>query len=536
VLVTGRIVDELLGVFPDAMEHFDAVVAENGAVLCHAGTVRALAQPVEQALDGALDDAGVPFRRGRVLLATSAGHAATIGEAVRRLGLECHLVTNRSELMVLPAGVSKGSGVVHGLAEVGVSRHNAIAIGDAENDHSLLAGCEVGVAVANAVDSLRAHADIVTIAPYGDGVLEALRGDALASARALHPSRCRVEIGVDDRGAPVCLPAARANLLIAGPSGSGKSYVTGLIAERLVHLEYSVLLMDPEGDYRTLTSLPGVISVGGIDSLPPPYQLVSLLTHRFGSVVVDLTERSEKERAQFFALTPAVLEAYRSATGLPHWVIVDEAHGPLGHAGASRRFFAPEHGGYLVVTYEPGQLCDEVLAATDVAILLPGTLIDHRCRRLLGEPDDELEHDLAALEHGQAVVFRRREGARGEPRRQKVTLAPRETPHVRHRHKYVTHALAPDRRFYFRSSPDAPTGAQAGNLVEFHREIARCGAAVIVHHAARRDFSRWIDGVFADHELADGVRRIEEGVQLETADAARDALLVAIETRYLAWP
>lgn len=33
ILVTGRIMDELRAVFPDAGDHVDAVVAENGAVL-----------------------------------------------------------------------------------------------------------------------------------------------------------------------------------------------------------------------------------------------------------------------------------------------------------------------------------------------------------------------------------------------------------------------------------------------------------------------------------------------------------------------
>ena len=82
-----------------------------------------------------------------------------------RLGLDCQLVRNRSVLMILPAGVTKGTGLLEALAVVGLSRHNAIGLGDAENDHSLLDVCEVGVAVANAVDAIRAHADIVLTLP-----------------------------------------------------------------------------------------------------------------------------------------------------------------------------------------------------------------------------------------------------------------------------------------------------------------------------------------------------------------------------------
>jgi hypothetical protein len=45
VPVTGRIVGELLVDFPDACEHFDAVVAENGAVLWREGRAHSAEHP-----------------------------------------------------------------------------------------------------------------------------------------------------------------------------------------------------------------------------------------------------------------------------------------------------------------------------------------------------------------------------------------------------------------------------------------------------------------------------------------------------------
>jgi hypothetical protein len=86
VLVTGRILVELLVDFPDAYEHFDAVVAENGAVLWHGARERALGSPVSASLDQALGGRGVPFRRGLVLLAADAApDQATALEACKRL-------------------------------------------------------------------------------------------------------------------------------------------------------------------------------------------------------------------------------------------------------------------------------------------------------------------------------------------------------------------------------------------------------------------------------------------------------------------
>ncbi len=72
---------------------------------------------------------------------------------------------NRSELMAVPAGVTKATGLRVALRTLGSNPHNTLAIGDAENDLAMLADCEVSVAVANAVDSVRAVADITTTEP-----------------------------------------------------------------------------------------------------------------------------------------------------------------------------------------------------------------------------------------------------------------------------------------------------------------------------------------------------------------------------------
>ena len=180
VFVTGKILAELRSEFPGVDDHFDAIVAENGAVTIRAGQGRLLAAPVPGELDAALADRGVGFRRGEVLLARDPSDEPTVLESVRELGLECELISNPNALMVLPAGVSKGSGLAEALADLGISARNTAAIGDAENDHSLLAVAEVGVAVGNAVASLKAEAGIVLDQPDGPGVASFLRGPVIA--------------------------------------------------------------------------------------------------------------------------------------------------------------------------------------------------------------------------------------------------------------------------------------------------------------------------------------------------------------------
>ncbi|MGH7783633.1 MAG: HAD family hydrolase, partial [Candidatus Binatia bacterium] len=87
-------------------------------------------------------------------------------------GLELQLIFNKAAIMVLPAGVNKASGMEYALRKLGLSPHEAVGIGDAENDHSFLQRCECAVAVANAVPSIRELAAFTTRGERGQGVAE----------------------------------------------------------------------------------------------------------------------------------------------------------------------------------------------------------------------------------------------------------------------------------------------------------------------------------------------------------------------------
>jgi hydroxymethylpyrimidine pyrophosphatase-like HAD family hydrolase len=104
ILATGRIMSELQAVFPDALDHVDAVVAENGAVLATQAGVRLLAVPVGRAVSDGLGARGVAHRSGQVLVACAAANEPAASEVIRELGLDCRLVRNRGELMMVPAG------------------------------------------------------------------------------------------------------------------------------------------------------------------------------------------------------------------------------------------------------------------------------------------------------------------------------------------------------------------------------------------------------------------------------------------------
>src|SRR5256714_8245134 len=162
LLVTGRDLDDLLRVFP-RVGLFDAVVAENGALLYlpDRKQERRLAESPPEEFAAALRRAGVPITRGRVIVATRVPHETTVLQEIKRQGLELQVIFNKGAVMVLPSGVNKGTGLRQALAELRLSLHNAVAVGDAENDHVFLSEAELGAAVANALPALRERAALV---------------------------------------------------------------------------------------------------------------------------------------------------------------------------------------------------------------------------------------------------------------------------------------------------------------------------------------------------------------------------------------
>lgn len=431
-------------------------------------------------------------------------------------------------------GCLEGVGLFEGLGDLGISHHNTIAIGDAENDHSLLEVCEVGVAVSNAVDSLKAHADLVLDQPDGTGLASFLRGPVVAGRQRLHPRRWRLDLGTVAGGTPVSIPASQLNVLIAGSPRRGKSFVAGLIAERLIGLGYSVLVIDPEGDHTGLGRLRGVLVMGGESRFPSPHELVRLTRHRFGSVILDLSAMSSGDRAEYLRTMPAALEAQMTCTGLPHWVVVDEAHEPLGRHETARTFLSLRATGFCLATHRPADLCMDALLGVDVVIALPGGREVDATVDLLaaggGMPHSEARELLASAGPGQAVLIDRRSAGEAIV----FSLQQRATGHVRHWHKYAAGRLPPDRRFYFRRDWDTATGTTAGNIAEFEHELRHCSEEAIGHHCAHGDFSRWIAEVLGDPPLGADVSMVEADVRsgASSLTAGRRALVAAVHERH----
>jgi hydroxymethylpyrimidine pyrophosphatase-like HAD family hydrolase len=91
---------------------------------------------------------------------------------IHEMGLDLQIVFNKHSVMVLPATVNKGTGLNAALDELGETVEATVAVGDAENDLVMLGMAGCGVAVGNALQSVKERADLVMEGRADEGVRE----------------------------------------------------------------------------------------------------------------------------------------------------------------------------------------------------------------------------------------------------------------------------------------------------------------------------------------------------------------------------
>lgn len=105
--------------------------------------------------------------------------------AVEAFAGEFHVITGtiahlgRGAGEVTLHGVNKGTTIVQLLEHLGLDLADSIGIGDNGNDVEMLQLCGVGIAMGNAADEIKAHADEVTTAVLDDGIWNAFRKHGL---------------------------------------------------------------------------------------------------------------------------------------------------------------------------------------------------------------------------------------------------------------------------------------------------------------------------------------------------------------------
>lgn len=533
IMVTGRQLEELLGLLPHP-DVFDRIVAENGALVYDPATkeIRPTSEPDARPPARFVDELrarGVErIAVGHVIVATWEPHEDTVLHVIREMGLGLQVIFNKGAVMILPSGVNKATGLAAALLELGLSAHNVVGVGDAENDHSLLAACECGAAVANALDVLKERADLVLDSHHGAGVAELidhLLADDLATASERVLARHHLVLGKSEQG-EITLDPYEANILVCGTSGSGKSTITNGLLERLSKCGYQYAIVDPEGDYATDEH---AVVLGAPKRAPLVSEILDVLKDPADNVVANLLGIALDHRPEFFAQLLPALTDLRARGGRPHWLVVDEAHHLLPAEWAPASLLPARPHGTLFITVHPELMAPSMLATINTVIVLgddPARTLRDLCE-LRDLPIPEIAVGAGRLPPGHALFWRV-----GAPEAFVVQAEPTKTERTRHSRKYMEGNLGKDRAFYFRG-PDGKLNLKAHNLELFLHMADGVDDDTWLFHLRGGDYSMWMRAQVKDGELADEIEAVERDEALPPAES-RAQVRAAVEKRYTA--
>jgi hydroxymethylpyrimidine pyrophosphatase-like HAD family hydrolase len=523
IMVTGRELDELLGLLQHP-EMFDRIVAENGAVLhCPATkSVKLLAPKPPKQFAEELRRRGVDrVAEGRVIVAAWEPHQDTILHVIHDMALELQVIFNKGAVMVLPTGVNKATGLEFALKDLGLSRHNVAAVGDAENDHALITSAELGTAVANALPALKQHADFVASADHGAGVSQLIDRMVAKDCADIALPRHHILLGTNN-GTEIKLPPYSTNAMICGTSGSGKSTLTTGLLERLDEAGYQFCILDPEGDY---TALEFAVVLGAPNRAPLVSEVMDVLRDPSRNAVVNMLGVAVEHRPEFFQqILPPLIEL-RTRTGRPHWLVVDEAHHLLppswqGHAEITLR----PHG-TLYVTVHPGSVAKPVIETINTLLVV-------------GEHPDKTVKEfakVAGLKRVPPVPSERMAAGQtlmwqiDSKQAHIVKTEPPRTERTRHSRKYVEGNLGPN-SFFFRG-PDKRLNLKAHNLQLFVLLADGVDDDTWNYHLRKGEYSKWFRDMVKDPQLAEAAETVERNGALD-ANATRAVIREAIQQRY----
>ena len=99
--------------------------------------------------------------------------------------------------------------------------------------------------------------------------------------------------------------------------------MTAGIVERLMERTYQLCIVDPEGDYGTL---PEVLTIGNQHHAVTVTEVLAVLEDPKINLNVNLLGIPLADRPLYFGHLLPNLQAMRTRTGRPHWIVLDEAH------------------------------------------------------------------------------------------------------------------------------------------------------------------------------------------------------------------
>ena len=249
-------------------------------------------------------------------------------------------------------------------------------------------------------------------------------------------------------------------------------------------------------------------------------------------MVIDLSRLPHDEKIHYVRSVLPALNVLRRRTGLPHRILLDEAHYYLHDTDASQ-LLDFERNGYTVVTYCASRLPHALLANTEVMIVTcesnPAEMEALRARCAgCAQIDAARWAALGHLKIGQAIALPITAETGGELRL--FTIAPRLTPHVRHREKYVDVPVSAHRAFVFNAN--GQPGHRVVTLRQFVSELENTPPPLLAGYITRGDFSRWIGDVFGDRALAAELKALEGRYRSGSREETLPEMVSAVRGQY----
>jgi hypothetical protein len=523
VLVTGREMKDLVLVFPE-YRLFDHIVAENGGLIvnCATGEETPLGPPPDERFIDQLRQRGVhPLSVGKVIVATWEPHEQEVLEAIKATGSELQVIFNKGAVMILPSGINKATGLQALLRSIHLSPHNTVAIGDAENDLSLLQTAECAVAVTNALPSVKEMADWVTAKPQGGGVEELIHrlidNDLCDLDGKL--TRHYLQLGETDNG-PYSISPYQRGILVSGVTGGGKSTFTTAILETLIRHDYQFCLIDPEGDYL---QMPGVTVIGNETAVPPPEEIHQLLRDPGQSLVVCALSVPLADRPAFFCRLLEALTSLRVEYGRPHWLILDEAHHLLPPESVMLADRMPaDFNNFIIISTSPHAVHPAVLQKIGTIITIGGNpgYPFQQVGEILHRPIPE---QIPPLEDGEICVWY-------PDNAQPPFKARYQLPHQlmqRHKKKYAAGDMG-DNSFVF-TGRHGHLHLVANNLMLFAHIAEGIDEDTWSWHLHRHDYTNWFRDTIHDDQLA---QVAEAATNIKDSADSRRQILTFINSKY----
>jgi len=244
---------------------------------------------------------------------------------------------------------------------------------------------------------------------------------------------------------------------------------------------------------------------------------------------VDLSRVPFREKREYLNSLLPMLASHRRSTGLPHRIIIDEAHYFL-HEPNGFQLLDLDLGAYTLVTYRPSDLHPDLRKAIDVvaATRVTDSQSLDAIATMCGESSAELKKVLGGLTIEEAAIL---PGPVTGGKLLPFKPVPRLTPHVRHRVKYFDVSVSEGQGFVFTGN-GKPVGPPTRTLREFVSALTSLPPEVLDGHAKRGDFSRWIFDVFGDQPLSSRVRKVEEQYRLGHIRDLDQAISNLVRERY----